>query len=102
MAASTVQLFTGVTVQPDDAGPAVGGVAAPVRAGQAQVVAQEMDQQQPRLDIARVTRSPLTVMVTCMSGLLSLGPAGGGSAQRPRGQLAGQVALVVGRAALVG
>ena len=48
-----------------------------------------------------MTSSPLTVMVTCMSGLLSSG-AGHGPAQRTRGELAGQVALVVDRTALVG
>ena len=47
------RLLRGV-VQPHHAGPAVRRVAAPVRAGQAQVVPQEMDQQQPRLDLARV------------------------------------------------
>ena len=41
-------------VQPHHAGPAVGGVAAPVRAGQPQLVAQEVDQQQPGFDLAGV------------------------------------------------
>src|SRR5215475_2607015 len=38
-------------VHPDHAGAAVRGVAAPVGAGQPELIAQEMDQQQPRLDI---------------------------------------------------
>src|SRR3954453_1638122 len=50
---------------------------------------------------SRVCATPLTVTVICMSGLLPAGP-GGGPAQRPGGQLAGQVALVVLRPALVG
>src|SRR5690606_13202996 len=50
---------------------------------------------------SRVYAVPLTVTVISMSGLLSTG-TGGGPAQRPRGQLAGQVSLVVDRAALVG
>ena len=47
-------------VQPDHAGPAVGGVAAPVRPGQPQLVAQEVDQQQPRLDRRAGRPVPLT------------------------------------------
>ena len=50
---------------------------------------------------SRVYSSPFTVTVICMSRLLSLG-AGGGAAQRPRGELAGEMPLVVDRAALVG
>src|SRR5262249_39860268 len=41
-------------VQPYHADPAVGGVAAPVRAGQPEPVAQEVHQQQPRLDVLGV------------------------------------------------
>ena len=41
-----------LAVQPDHAGAAVAGVAAPVRAGQAEVVAQEVHEQQPALDLA--------------------------------------------------
>src|SRR4051795_2390039 len=43
-----------LAVHQHDARPAVGGVAAPVRAGQAELVAQEVDEQQPRLDVAGV------------------------------------------------
>src|SRR3954468_12167713 len=54
---------------------------------------------------SRVCAAPLTVTVICTSGLLAgstaLG-AGGGPAQRSGGELAGQVALVVLRPALVG
>src|SRR3954451_7936132 len=41
-----------LAVHQHDARPAVGGVAAPMRAGQAELVAQEVDEQQPRLDVA--------------------------------------------------
>ena len=41
-------------VQPDHAGPAVGGVAPPVRPGQPELITQEMDQQQPGLHIPGV------------------------------------------------
>ena len=41
-----------LVVQPHHAGAAVAGVAAPVRAGQAEVVAQEVHQQQAALDLA--------------------------------------------------
>ena len=41
-------------VQPDHAGPAVGGVAPPVRPGQPEVITQEVDQQQPGLHIPGV------------------------------------------------
>ena len=77
-------------VQPDHARAAVRGVAAPVRAGEAQLVAQEVDQQQPRLDLAGV--------VDAVDGDGDLhvrrwAPAAvprppGGPAQRPVGQLA--------------
>ena len=43
-----------LAVHQHDARPAVGGVAAPVGAGQAELVAQEVHEQQPRLDVARV------------------------------------------------
>src|SRR5207302_606925 len=45
--------------------------------------------------------SPFTVTVIRMSRLLPLGTRGGG-AQRPRGELPGQMPLVVDRAPLVG
>ena len=41
-------------IEPHHAGAAVGGVTAPVRAGQAQLVAQEVNEQQPRFDLPRV------------------------------------------------
>ena len=52
--ASTVHDFTGSPVQMDGAGAAVGRVAADVRAGQPELVAQRVDQQQPRLDLELV------------------------------------------------
>ena len=51
--AKTVQDLTGRPFQLDRAGAATGGVAADVRAGQAERLADEMDQQQARLDLGR-------------------------------------------------
>ena len=53
IAASTVQLFTGSPSIQTHAGAAVRRVAAPVGAGEAEVVAQEVHEQQPGLDLAR-------------------------------------------------
>ena len=41
-----------LAVDQDDAGAAVAGVAAPVRAGEAERLAQEVHEQQPRFDVA--------------------------------------------------
>src|SRR5450755_2867176 len=49
---------------------------------------------------SRVWATPLTYTVICMSGVRALRPADG-PAQCPGGELAGQMPLVVGRAALV-
>ena len=49
------------------------------------VVAQEVDEQQPRLDVARRTSSPLTVMVTCIVRPPVPWARAIGAAQRPRG-----------------
>src|SRR5215217_1750663 len=43
----------GLSVEVDDAGAAVGGVTAPVGTGQAERLAQEVHEQQPRLDLPR-------------------------------------------------
>ena len=43
-----------LAVQVDRAGAAVAGVAADVRAGQLEVVAEEVDEQPPRVDVALV------------------------------------------------
>ena len=51
IAASTVHDFTGSPSSQHHAGAAVAGVAAPVGAGQAELVAQEVHQQQPALDL---------------------------------------------------
>ncbi len=52
----------------DDAGAALAGVAADMGAGQAQMLAQELDQQRAPLHLAG-TGLPFTVMVT--TGMLS-------------------------------
>jgi hypothetical protein len=49
-AASTLHAFTGVVVDVHGARAALRGVAADVRAGETQVVAQQLDQQRPRVD----------------------------------------------------
>ena len=54
--ASSMQLFTGASVEDHRAGAAVAGVAADVAARQVEVVAQEMDQELARLDVALVRR----------------------------------------------
>ena len=87
-------------VQPHHAAAAVGGVAAPVAAGQPELVAEEVDEQQPRLDVARVLgavdghRDPHALA-------LMRWPAGG-AAQGAGGEFGDQVALEVLGAALVG
>ena len=89
-----------LAVQPDHAGAAVAGVAAPVGAGQAEVVAQEVHQQQPALDLA----GDLVAVDghrDLHAQLLARG-AGDGAAQRAAGQLVGEVPLVLHAAALVG
>ena len=48
-----VQDLTRLAVDMHDAGAALGGVAADMGAGQPQILAQELDQQRARLDIAR-------------------------------------------------
>ena len=108
IAASTVQVFTGSPSIQADAGAAVAGVAAPVGAGEPELVAEEVDEQHPP-SISRVTVSPLTVIVTCMSAVpscLVAGDAGSdaldGRAQRPPRQLVGEVPLVLRGAAVVG
>jgi hypothetical protein len=44
--------FDGFAIQEHRARPAVGGIAADVRASQAQDIAQEMDEEEPRLDLS--------------------------------------------------
>src|SRR6266550_2026267 len=85
-------------VHPDHAGAAVRGVAAPVRAGEPELIAQEVDQQQPRLDLTGEHH-----IVDGHGDLhgLPLRPAQRG-AQGAHGELGGQMPLVVGRAALIG
>ena len=61
--ASSMQLFTSVPLKMHRAGAAVAGVAADVRAGQVEVVAEEVDEQPARLDLALVASSPLTSTV---------------------------------------
>src|SRR5712671_1013154 len=46
-----------LAVQEHRAGAAVGGVAADVRPGQPQILAEQMDQEQPRLDVDSMTRA---------------------------------------------
>ena len=85
-----------LAVVQDDAGAAVGGVAAPVRAGQAELVAEEVDQQHPRLDVAgdqlAVDRDRDLHAGSCPSRCR--GRARGGGAEGTTGQLVGEVALV--------
>ena len=52
-----MQLFTSVPSRMHGAGAAVAGVAADVRPGQVEVVAEEVDEQPPRLDLALVGRA---------------------------------------------
>ena len=61
-----------LAVHQHDARPALRGVAAPVGAGEAERVAQEVDEEHPRLDVARAS-SPLTVIVTSMRQASSRG-----------------------------
>ena len=51
-----MQLFSSAPSYDDRAGAAVAGVAADVRAGQVEVVAEEVDEQPPGLDLALVGR----------------------------------------------
>src|SRR6266487_1980776 len=85
-------------VHPDHAGAAVRGVAAPVRAGEAELIAQQVDEQQPRLDLTGEHH-----IVDGHGDLhgLPLRPAPR-DAQGAHGELGGQMPLVVGRATLIG
>src|SRR6266516_1059628 len=85
-------------VHPDHAGAAVRGVAAPVRAGEPELIAQEVDQQQPRLDLTG--ERDIVDGHGDLHGL-PLRPAPR-DAQGAHGELGGQMPLVVGRAALIG
>ena len=101
-----------LAVHPGHAGAAVAGVAAPVGAGEPELVAQEVHEQQPALDLAgdalavdghrhlHVSRSSLVVvaLVARDAGPDPLDRA----PQRAPGELVGEVALVVGGAAVVG
>ena len=92
-------------IHPHDAGSAVARIAAPVRPGEAELIAQEMHQQQATLDFAgdrfAVDRHGN------LHGQRPSGGAGAGAdaidrpAQRAPGQLVGQVTLVLGAAAHV-
>ena len=103
-------------VQPGHAGAAVAGVATPVRPGQPELVAQEVDQQQPPLDLPgdalpvhghrhlHVSR-PFPGRLDVVAGPVSRHPGADPlhrAPQRAPGQLVGEVALVVGRPPGVG
>ena len=90
-----------LAVHQHDAGAAVGRVAAPVGAGQAERLADEVDEQQARLDVARDLLAVDGDRDVHESGLLAQG-ARGRAAQRALGEHAGEMALVVDRPAAVG
>ena len=86
-------------VEVHDAGAAVGGVAAPVGAGEPEVVAQQVHEQDARLDVGRAR------LAVDGDGDVHPAPprARSMAVRRARsGQLPGEVALVLGRSALVG
>ena len=68
-AASIVQDFTACAVDMHDAGAALRRVAADMRAGQAEILAQELDEQRAGLDLPRrrPCRSPSSTRSTCRS-----------------------------------
>ena len=86
IAASTVHDLTGSPSISTTHVAAVGGVTAPVRAGQAELVAQEVDEQHPRLDVAG-RAPPVDRHRHLHLSLLSERPRGR-PAQRAPGQLA--------------
>src|SRR5215218_286645 len=89
----------GLPVHQDHAGAAVARVAAPVRARQPQLVTQEVHEQQARLDLPH---DLLTVDGhRYLHGVLLSPRALDGAAQRPLGQLRGQMPLVIRGAALI-
>src|ERR1700722_7881074 len=100
MAASTVHDFTGVSSSQTTQAPQLDvsqPQCEPVRSRSSRI-------RWMSSSLGSMTRAycvPFTVRVICMSGPQSLGAAYGG-AQRPHGQLAGQVPLVISRPALVG
>jgi len=53
----------------------VRGVAADVRAGEAQVLAQQVDQQQPRFDLEVLSNSVTVMWMSCLAMVIGLPPA---------------------------
>ena len=91
----------GLAVEQHDAGAAVGGVAAPVRAGQVERLADEVHEQLARLDVVRDLLAVDGHRHVHVRGLL-VRRAVGRPAQRADGEHAGEMALVVDRPAAVG
>ncbi len=89
-----------LAVHQHHAGPAVGRVAAPVRAGQPQLVAQEVHEQQSAARASAVVSASLTV--TRPASAPALGRARGGSRECAGDEHAGDMAFVLRRAALIG
>ena len=91
-----------LAVEQDGAGAAVGGVAADVGAGQAQVLAQEVDQQQARLDLGLRGGAVDGDLNRVHRHGYSPPRALDGPAERPRGQHPRHLPLVFHRAPPVG
>ncbi len=102
--ASTVQLLALVAVEQDGARAAVARVAADVRAGQAEDVAEEVHEQQARLDVG-LPDGAVDGDADVLRGHRQIPPApcrlpecpGDGPAQRPHGHLGRHRALVFDR-----